>query len=81
MRSYTHEEAFRFRRSIASQAAGFTATIAIPSGAARHFWELVMLMSTPQSSVRTSSPASDETVSRTKRQPCRFASRPTSAAG
>ena len=66
---------------MASQPAGLIETRAMPSGAARHFWEPVMLKSTPQSSVRTSSPASEDTVSSMNSASCRLASRPTSAAG
>ena len=46
-----------------------TETSAMPSGAARHFCEPVMLRSTPHSSVRTSRPAMDETVSSRKSAP------------
>ena len=62
-RSYANDWAFFFRRSITSHARGLTDTSAMPSGAARHFCEPVMLRSTPHSSVRTSSPAIDDTVS------------------
>ena len=66
---------------MASHAAGLTATSDMPSGAARHFCEPVMFRSTPHSSVRTSSPASEDTVSSRKSAPCRFASVATAAAG
>ena len=80
-RSYAHELALCLRCSIASHAAGLTDTMAIPSGAARHFCEPVMLKSTPHSSVRTSRPAREDTVSSMKSAPWRFTMRPTSAAG
>src|SRR3990172_1885921 len=80
-RSYTHVPAWRVRRSMACQARGLTDTSAIPSGAARHFWEPVMLQSTPQASVLTSSPASEETLSRRNSAPCRRAMAPTASAG
>ena len=66
---------------MASHAAGLTDTIAMPSGAARHFWEPVMLKSTPHSSVLTSMPARDETVSSMKSAPWRLTTRAMSAAG
>src|SRR5438067_5048894 len=80
-RSYAYDCAVCLRRSIASQARGLTDTSAMPRGAARHFCEPVMLRSTPHSSVRTSSPAIDDTVSSMKSAPTERASVPTSAAG
>src|SRR5207248_2660275 len=65
---------------MASQARSLTETSDIPSGAARHFCEPVMLRSTPHSSVRTSMPAMAETVSSMKSAPASRASLPTSAA-
>ena len=63
-RSQAKVVARRLRRSIASKARGETETTARPRGMARHFWEPVMLTSTPQASLWTSSPAKDDTVSR-----------------
>ena len=62
-RSYTRLDALCLRRSIASHARSVTETSDMPSGAARHFCEPVMLRSTPHSSVRTSMPAIADTVS------------------
>ena len=76
-----YEVAGRLRCSMASQARGLTETSPMPSGAARHFCEPVMLRSTPHSSVRTSIPAMDDTVSRRNSAPTRRAILPTSAAG
>ena len=66
---------------MARQARGLTDTRAMPSGAARHFCEPVMLRSTPHSSVRTSRPAMDDTVSSMKSAPTERATPATSAAG
>src|SRR5262245_61033121 len=80
-RSYTHDDAFFFRRSMASPPGGATPLRAMPSGAARHFCEPVMFRSTPHSSVRTSIPASDDTVSSRKSAPWPLTILPTAAAG
>ncbi len=66
---------------MASNARGDTETTASPRGIARHFWEPVMLTSTPHASVWTSSPASDDTVSRRKSAPWRRVISPTAPAG
>src|SRR3990172_9267584 len=80
-RSYAQLRAGVRRRSIACHARGLTPTSARPSGAARHFCEPVMLRSTPHSSVRTSSPAIEDTGASRKSAPTAGAIVPTSAAG
>jgi hypothetical protein len=66
---------------MASHARPLTDTRPRPSGAARHFCEPVMFRSTPHSSVRTSMPAIEDTVSSMNSAPVARAILPTSAAG